>query len=217
MKQCVTVMLALILAGAAHAAFPAWPYVGTMTGPQSDACVLIVPGGDGPMLSAARQPDGAPIDGSIHVQLVDWLGVPYANFSRGDIWLEFAGSPLHLSSCPAQPNGYGYFTPDAHSDQNGWVHFANPLAGGGWTEGPVTVYINGTAALTIDDVEWPSIPLQVNSPDLSGDRHVNLIDVSLFAGDMLGGYHLRSDLHRDGVLNLTDITILAEFMGDRCP
>ena len=214
MKRRVTVILALTLAGTAQASFPAWPYVGTMTGPQSTACVLIVPGGAGPMMSAARQPNGAPIDGSIHMQLVDWLGVPIAGFAQGDIWLEFAGSATHLMSCrnPASAD----FLPDGNSDQNGWVHFSNPLSGGGWAEGPVTVYINGTPALTVDDVEWPSIPLQVNSPDINGDGYMNLLDVRVFVGDLWGAYHLRSDLSRDGLVNLADVPLLIEYMGDRC-
>lgn len=218
MKLGLFIILVVTMAGSAGAAFPPWPYVNTMTGPATTACVLIVPGGGGPPLTAARLPDGTPVDGSIHLQLVDGLGIPYAHFAGNDIWLEFAGAAAALGNCQyhlSLPGGQ--FTPGNSSDQNGWVHFTNPLSGGGWAAGPVTVFINGTAALMIGDVAWPSLPLQVNSPDLNGDRVVNLTDVGLFAGDLFGAFHLRSDLQRDGVLNLSDIAVLAGHLGTGCP
>jgi hypothetical protein len=45
---------------------------------------------------------------------------------------------------------------------------------------------------------------------------VGLGDVAIFAQDYFGEFNFRSDLHRDGVINLADIIPLAERMGRSC-
>ena len=45
--------------------------------------------------------------------------------------------------------------------------------------------------------------------DIDGDGHVGLPDVTWLAMDFFGSYHFRSDLQRDGVINLSDLGRLA--------
>ena len=57
-----------------------------------------------------------------------------------------------------------------------------------------------------------------NSPDLNGDRMVNLSDVQIFASDFFGGvYMFRSDLYYDNMVNLSDIVQLSRGVGANCP
>ena len=60
-------------------------------------------------------------------------------------------------------------------------------------------------------------PPHVNSPDITGDGQVSLHDLSQLATDFFGAYHFRSDLQRDGVINLSDVGRLAAGMGAQCP
>ena len=62
------------------------------------------------------------------------------------------------------------------------------------------------------------LPLLVNSPDLNGDLTVNLQDVALFAEDFFSApYELRSDLHFDRVINLSDLSVMTGKVGKTCP
>ena len=56
-----------------------------------------------------------------------------------------------------------------------------------------------------------------NSPDLNGDRFVNLSDLVEFTEDYYTGYYFRSDFHRDGALILCDVDIMASSLGKGCP
>ncbi len=53
----------------------------------------------------------------------------------------------------------------------------------------------------------------VNSPDMSGDCRVNLSDVAMFSGVFFGSYSRCADFNVDGVLNLSDIGVLALHLG----
>jgi hypothetical protein len=58
---------------------------------------------------------------------------------------------------------------------------------------------------------------RTNSPDLNGDLAVNLTDVSHFVGSFFGTYDYASDFQWDGVINLSDIVLLAQGLGSECP
>jgi len=61
------------------------------------------------------------------------------------------------------------------------------------------------------------LPIYVNSPDLNGDLAVNLSDIPIFASDFFGSYNYRSDLHYDGIINLSDLSRMAQSMGRSYP
>ncbi len=81
---------------------------------------------------------------------------------------------------------------------------------------PIQVWV-----LEINGV-WSPIPTLLNvffnSVDINGDLTVNLIDVSIFAGDYYAAApQYRSDFNFDGAVNLTDVTILSTNYGSSCP
>ena len=145
-------------------------------------------------------------------------GVPYVGYINTDfyedIWLE--GETPTLFSCGGIGNYNSGFNPDSDTDANGETTFTTSLAGGGWTEGPVWVYLNGNRAMGPDWIVHPPVSLRMNSADISGDGQVNLVDVAYFAENFFGEYHYRCDFYWDGVLNLSDLGKLAQGIGHNC-
>jgi hypothetical protein len=197
------------------------PFVGSIEfGPGMGATIMMVPDGTGPPLTEARDADYNPVDATITIQIVDIAGNPIANFPREEIWLVFAvngGTATGCLTVSGAPPG-GIFLADAHTDANGFTEFALPLYGGGWSDGPVWVYVIRAPAQHPEGWIHPPLPLRVNSPDLTGDNCVNLIDVGEFSSDYFETeYSFRSDLDLDGALNLADVGALAQFYGVECP
>ena len=156
-------------------------------------------------------------DATIRVQLVGEFWEPIVNFPPEDLWLAFAVEPGTATACfnhPSYPGGI--FTADAATDSDGWTTFSLPQRGGGWSTGPVTVYLMGAAAFDPNFEHHPPLPLRVNSPDLTGDGAVNLADLSQFTQDLLGNYHFRSDLFWDEVINLSDVGLIVQGNGVAC-
>lgn len=85
------------------------------------------------------------------------------------------------------------------------------MEAGGYSEDLTMVLVNG------DNVWAEGLALNFNSPDIDGDGHVGLPDVTWLAMDFFGSYHFRSDLQRDGVINLSDLGRLAAGLGGQCP
>jgi len=65
--------------------------------------------------------------------------------------------------------------------------------------------------------EDTGLDIQVNSPDINGDLRVNLTDVVLFTMLYHGPYDYAGDFYYDGVLNLSDIVMMARGQGKTCP
>lgn len=172
-------------------------------GPGTPA-LLVVPDGSGNLFTAARDEDGNLVDATITLTILDPLDDPVANFPFEDCWLESVDGGL----VPCN----GGTTADHNTDPNGMTEWVNPLLAGGFSETAVYVLINGDALSTN-----PGLPLYFNSPDLNQDLTVSLHDVAIFAGDYFGSYSFRSDFHRDGALDLRDVTILAQKMLANCP
>lgn len=211
-SRCVSLLILLPVIAAAQQIDATW--VGELVGPAQTACVLVVPGGAGNPLAEARTPTGEPIDATISAILVDSSWNPVGNFHRMDTWIEFPAGSGTINRCGPYPGRT--FVMDTHTDALGRTGVALPLAAGGWCEGPAVFKVNDNPAESPAHDIWPLLLLQVNSPDINGDRVVNLIDIAIFAGDYAGPFHMRSDLHRDGVLNLSDIAIVALHMGAEC-
>jgi len=166
--------------------------------------LLVVPDGNGNTFTEAHDEQGDVVDATITLHLRDSQGMPIPLFPREDLWLETVDGGL--VSCI-----WGLIADD-HTDHNGMTQWIEPAIAGGYSEGPVLVFVNGSP-LTSNN----GLPLSFNSPDINGDLVVNLADVVIFAGDYFSGYQFRSDLVRDGVLNLSDIALFSLHIGAHCP
>jgi hypothetical protein len=193
------------------------PYVGQIVFmPPGEATILMVPDGSGPPLTAARDAQGNLVNATIRVQFVDDFWNPVAGVPRDEVSLWFEWSTGPAKGCDMGNGHLGLFA-DGPTDGDGWATFSLPLEGGGWNAGPCWIWVNsGGPAMDPDFNVHPPLSLRVVSPDLDGDRVVDLVDIGLFAMDYLGGYALRSDLHADGVLNLLDIAIMVQHLGAVC-
>ena len=166
--------------------------------------LFVVPDGSGDSFDQARLPNGSTEDATITVLIVDFNWVPIANFPAEDIWLESEDSGL----IPC----IGGSIADANTDADGRTQWRNPLLGGGHSQALTVVLVNG-ALLELTS----GVRLSLNSPDLNGDRSVNLTDVQLFTVDFYSGENFRSDFYRDGIVNLSDLAMLAPAVGAACP
>ncbi len=171
-------------------------------GPETPT-VLVAPDGSGARFSEARLPDGTQVDCTIYVRVKDFLDYPICCFPREDMWLESLDDGL----VPC----VGGTTADVNTDLEGLTWWQEPCRAGGYSQAGMVIMLNG------DDVLSQSWPVNFNSPDINGDGHVGLVDVTIFAQDFFGDYHFRSDLSRNGVLNLSDVVLLSSHLGAQCP
>jgi hypothetical protein len=167
-----------------------------------------LPNGLGSTFALARSTGGI-VDATITMTVLDGGGVPVANFSANDMWLEkavVAGTGNFLACT-------GGTTADVNTSALGVTTWAAPLRAGGWSTSNTVVVISG-AALTSN----PGLVLRHNSADINGDGNANLSDIPLFATDFSSGLNtFRSDLQFDGAVNLSDIPRLASGVGAVCP
>lgn len=164
--------------------------------------LMMVPNGSGEPLDEATLPDGRKINGQIVVWLLDGVGRGRADMPPAEILLESPGSILAFCT---DGNMAGQAT-----DSEGYTYFSAPLYGGGWSQNDLRVYVCNTP------LSSAYLPLWINSPDIDGDLEVNLSDVQLFAEDFFGAYAYRSDLSYDGVINLSDLSRLAQHLEADC-
>jgi hypothetical protein len=165
--------------------------------------VMVVPDGNGFALNAAMAYPGVTgVNATITVTVRDINGDPIFLFPASDIWLESESKALTV--CPGGSNA------DQDTDINGETTFTNPLFAG--CQGTGVVVVINSQALT-----QPALDMIFNSPDINCDRKVDLTDVVLFAQDYYGAYNYRSDFYWDGVLNLSDIVLLAQNLQTECP
>lgn len=205
----VSILALTIVTGAATAQTDGIPDLGpsyaylAYDGPGTPT-LLATPGGTGATLTQAFLPDGTVVDATITLVLLDVNEFAIANYPWEDLWLQSSDGGVAL--CP------GGTTADTNTDPLGETRWILPLRAGGWSETLTQVLINGDPLTSA-----PGLALNVNSPDLNGDLAVDLGDVILFAGDYFGAFAFRADLHRDGVLNLSDVGVLAAGFGSTCP
>jgi hypothetical protein len=162
---------------------------------------VVVPGGTGPTLAEQGV--------VVQLWLRDNFDQPIPGFPRQDIWLDDPGNG-DISLCQA-----GTFA-DANTDSEGFTTISGPVYGGGWTQSGMTVYGAGLAIAQTPHGTDYSLDLEVNSPDINGDRVVDIQDISLFAGDITG-YAFRSDFNFDAATDLSDISLFSGWLGTSCP
>jgi len=167
-----------------------------------------LPNGLGMIFANARSTGGV-VNATITLTVLDGGGVPVANFSANDMWLEkeVVASTGNFAACT------GGTTADLNTNASGVTTWAAPLRAGGWSTSKTLVVING-AALTSNT----GLVLRHNSADINGDGNANLSDIPLFAIDFAAGANaFRLDLQFDGFVNLSDIPRLAAGVGAVCP
>lgn len=211
-KHMALLSLALVLgyASFAFAIIPDVTQCSATTSHSGFAVLLVVPNGGGAPLNEASPILSAPgvtpvvyTDATITVVVNNSTPAPIPNYPLEDIWLESLDAGM--VAC------VGGATANANTDALGMTQFLDPLEAGGWSDGNAVVLINGSAIPG-------SIALGFNSPDIDGSGTVNLTDVQAFAGDFFAaGYNFRSDLFYDGLVNLSDLPLLATAIGATCP
>jgi|GEM_PF-1212842 len=208
----VVALLAAGFAGALWAAdIPVVPYVEVSFATPGPLSLFCLPDGSGNPFTEAYNSLGQKVDGTLTLTLYDDFpprGDPVPDFPREDIWLmDLQGT---LVSCP------GGLIPAANTDANGMTHWEQPaLAGGrvdpgsgnGWT-----VFVVGW---TLDAPGL--IEFRANSADLDGNLAVTLTDVWLFTQAFFGPYDYAADFRWDGVVNLSDLALLAGSLEASCP
>jgi hypothetical protein len=173
------------------------PDVGLSTAAAAPGTLYIAPNGGGRTL--------AQVGCVVTVTVRDGNAAPIAGFPFQDIWLDSA-SPGDLNLCQ------GGSVADANTDASGHTTMSGTLRGGGFTQGGLRVLLAG-----VPISGSPSLPIRVNSPDITADLMVNLGDVGPFSTNLNGVYNFRSDFFPDGVINLADVGILSQFLGASCP
>ena len=153
--------------------------------------------------AGAYLPHGITADATITLTFLDNSGLPVVNFPAEDMWIQAVDGGLIACS--------GGTTADRNTDANGQTLWQRPPKAGGWSRTHCQVVINGEV------VPQDPILLDFVSPDLSGDRKVDLQDVGVFANDYFGVYAPRSDLRPDGSVNLADLGVLAAHYAANCP
>ena len=158
------------------------------TATSAGGAMFTCPAGDGESLASA----GATITATI----VDNSSTPIPGFPAEDLWIQSVVAD-ELSFCT------GSNFADWPTDGNGQTTFSGTLAGGGYTQSGLDIYVNGTPI-----TGSPPLAIDVNNVDLNGDLTVDLCDIILFDPD-IGSSAFRSDFNHDGVVNLLDIGIFS--------
>jgi hypothetical protein len=195
--------LVLGLASFAWAGVPDPDMSTATTAAGQQVSVMVNPDGNGFALNACMAyPGVTDVDATITVTVNDINGDPIFLYPATDMWLESESKALVL--CPGGSNA------DADTDINGQSTFTNPLFAG--CQGTGVVVVINSQALT-----QPALNMIFNSPDINCDKKVDLTDVVLFAQDYYGSYQYRCDFYWDGVLNLSDIVLMAQNLQTECP
>jgi hypothetical protein len=202
MTRCACLVFALVLAaGSALANIPFPDLCVLENADGSDgAVVFVLPNGGGNAFNDARL-DGATVDATLTLTVVNNVGDPLANVAVEDMWVVSTGGGVVPCTM---------IYPDDVTDANGqaqWVQ--SPFAGGNSLTEDTQAFIAG------DPVPGP-VPVHFVSGDINGDLTVNLSDITVFT-QALSTYSAEADYNADGVVNLSDITLMAQGIGAECP
>jgi len=159
--------------------------------------LLVLPDDSGPTLAS--------IGATVEVRLVDCeTGDPFVGYPAQDVFLDDHGAET-FAFCP------GGTIADGPTDDEGRTTISGALAGGGHANGVMLVYVAG------NPMDRYPLPLSVASPDLDGDRSVDLADVGVFATEFDLGVSFRADLTGDARIDLADVGVFASALGVSCP
>ena len=141
---------------------------------------------------------------TVHVR--DANDDPVANYPFQDVWLDSASGLDNVNIC------LGGSVADGNSNGEGMTTISGTIYGGGWTQDGLQVYLAGNPAISAP------LAIDVNSPDITGDRVVNLSDVAEFGVHFFDqNYDFQIDFDQRGTEDIVDLAILAEHIGERCP
>jgi len=154
----------------------------------------------------------AELNFEVQVIVRDANGLPISGYPAADIWLADTGvSGDNIALCQG---GSGA---NADTDVNGATTLSGVIAGGGHSQVGMAVYVSGVAVtLNADGSGGIALPIDVNSPDISGDLLVNLADISLFSAAIVSNDFV-GDYTYDGFVNLSDISLFSQWIGESCP
>lgn len=157
--------------------------------------ILITPAGTGTTLAS--------VGSTVTVTVSDGVN-PIAGYPFQDVYLDdFVAGEISLCQ--------GGSVADANTNASGVTTISGAIAGGGFTQNGMQVYLAGTP------LAGPALPISAVSCDINGDLKVDLADIGDFAVDFNGAYNFRSDFVFDGLINLADIGELAIHNGEVCP
>jgi hypothetical protein len=194
----------VLLAGTASAGVPDLGLSTASLAGGAAGQIVISPSGNGPTLLSKNA--------TITVTVLDPLSNPIAGYPAADINLDDNGND-GLNICPTGSNA------DANTDGSGVTTFTGSIAGGGSTQAGLQVYLGGNA------LAGPVLAIDVNSPDIDGDRDVDLLDFGAFGPLYLAGvggsYDFSVDFNDDApnpaAINLLDLGVFGQFYLDVCP
>ncbi|HKI83975.1 MAG TPA: hypothetical protein VKA63_06540 [Candidatus Krumholzibacteria bacterium] len=176
--------------------------------PDPGASVVYTTGGDATLTPGGLAQSLASYGVSVTVTVRDGNGLPIPAFPAQDIWLDDDGS-ADINLCQSGS------TADAQTDGDGFTTISGILSGGGNTQGGLSAYVSGVA---IAGGQGPSLSINLNSPDINGDRIVDLGDISLFNADVQPPNNaFRSDFTHDGIVDLGDVSLFSSWIDDVCP
>jgi hypothetical protein len=165
--------------------------------------MMVRPDGRGAPFTEGRLPDGTMVDCTVFVRVLDWSDDPVVGLPAEDLWLESDDGELVVCQ--------GGAIADLDTDGTGLSYWVQPIEAGGSSQATLSVFIVG------ENITTSGLPLNFNSPDLTGDRVIDLADIATFSSDYYGDFHFRSDLYRDGEINLSDVVVLSQSRGATCP
>jgi hypothetical protein len=213
LKKIIGVLSLILMVGVAPIATAGIPDMDLSTasraydGPEVAVMYNLPNGGGSPFETAGWIFVGSTVDATIELNLVDGDNVPIFGYPLEDLWLESDDGGIGMIPC------IGGSTADANTDALGQTTWVNPLRAGGSSQGLTVVMVSGSPLTS-----GPGLLISHNSPDLNGDGYVNLPDVAFFASDYYGGLNpFRSDFQYDGMVNLADVSKMAQAVGASCP
>ncbi len=186
--------LALGIVALAQPALAQVPDPAMSTATSASGHILMSPGGGYESLADAGL--------TITVVINDSGGSPISGVAADRIRLD-SSNPADLVECAADNIA------DGATDGTGTTTFSGILFGGGFKQGDLRVYVDGVAIPSVIDIE-------INSPDNDASLQVDIVDVVNFAADLALPTAFRSDLWRDDVTDIADISVFSSFFVDFC-
>ena len=212
MRMIIVLCVVLVLTVQARAGVPPYPMLALDSESAFPVVLFCVPDGSGDDLTEA-QVYGAGVhlvvDATLTATLYDAFGTPVSFYPLEDIWLESVQDALVFCTMGT--------VADAPTDAQGRTTFSGPfLVGGG-----MDPTAGDKLELVVGGYTDPTARVDVYllTPDLDGDRDVDLSDVVVFV-DLYWNdpaYHIAVDYYHDGVLNLSDLVEFAGALNRTCP